>query len=287
MAGFCLLLCKNKMNKKIKATVGILTFNSAKTLKRTLDSVRDFEEIIICDGGSTDTTLSVAREYKCKIINQGQRAKNADNTISDFSMARNQCLGAASFDWFLYIDSDEVVSLGLSDEIRRITSSSLKKYVYKIPMRIFVNGRMIKYSSNYPGYQTRFFNRKSGAYFIKTVHERIDYDKQKFVAEPLSSPWYVFMTDDEVKNYFQNNLGYAKREAVRHANISLRGYIKWILYGNIKIIIKIAVKTFRNYAMHGFRDTMPFSVELGRILYAMAIIYFITKSKLVQLVYSK
>lgn len=275
------------MKEKIKATVGILTFNSEKTLPRALESVKDFAEIVICDGGSTDATLSVAERYGCTIVNQDKQAKNVDNTIRDFSMVRNQCLGAASFDWFLYIDSDETASPEMVDEIRRITESPLKNYVYKIPIRIFIGDHMIKYSSNYPGYQTRFFNKKSDAHFIKTVHERIEYNKQKFIPVFLSSPWYVFMTDNEVENYFQNNLGYAKREAMRHANISLGGYIKWILYGNIKIIIKVVIRTFRNYAMHGFRDTMPLSVEMGRILYAMAIIYFITKNQFARLVCSK
>lgn len=275
------------MKEKIKATVGILTFNSAKTLPRALESVKDFAEIVICDGGSTDATLLIAERYGCTIINQDKEAKNADNTIRDFSMVRNQCLDRASFDWFLYIDSDEALSPELVGEIRHIVGAPLDKYIYKIPIRIFIDGHMIKYSSNYPGYQTRFFNKKSGARFVKTVHERIEYDKQQFATMSLSSPWYVFMTDDEVGNYFQNNLGYAKREATRQADISLVGYIRWILYGNIKIIIKVAIRTFRNYLIHGFRDTMQLSVEWGRILYAMAIIYFVTKSQLARLIHSK
>lgn len=275
------------MNKKIPCTVGILTFNSAETLPRALESIKDFEEIIICDGGSTDATISIAKECGCKVINQDKQAKNANNTIRDFSMVRNQCLNDATFDWFLYIDSDEEASPELVDEIRYIVGAPLDKYIYKIPIRIFIGGYMVKYSSNYPGYQTRFFNKKSGARFVKPVHERIEYDKQKFNVEPLSYPWYVFMTDDEVKNYLQNNLSYAKKEALRHAHISLGGYIKWILYGNIKIIIKVAVKTFWNYAVHSFRDVMPLSVERGRILYAMAVIYFTTKNLFVRSAYFK
>ena len=48
---------------KIPCTVGILTKNSGKTLKRALESVKDCAEIIISDGGSTDSTIIIAEKY--------------------------------------------------------------------------------------------------------------------------------------------------------------------------------------------------------------------------------
>jgi len=57
-------------DKKIPASVGILTLNSGKTLRRALNSLTDFAEIIVCDGNSTDDTLEIAREYGAKIIRQ-------------------------------------------------------------------------------------------------------------------------------------------------------------------------------------------------------------------------
>ena len=51
----------------IKATVGILTFNSAKYLYHCLNSVKKFNEILIIDGGSKDNTLKIAKKFKCKI----------------------------------------------------------------------------------------------------------------------------------------------------------------------------------------------------------------------------
>ena len=56
----------------IKATVGILTFNSEKYLEECLDSVKNFKEIIILDGNSTDKTLLIAKKFKCKIFKQPQ-----------------------------------------------------------------------------------------------------------------------------------------------------------------------------------------------------------------------
>ncbi len=268
------------MNGKIKASVCILTFNSAGTLSRALNSVKDFEEVIICDGGSTDETLDIARRYSCRIINQDRRCKDDDNAIKDFSCARNQCLAGSSFDWFLYIDSDEATSPELVADIRRIAEDDSETYVYNIPVRIFIGDKLIKYSSNYPGYQNRFFSKKSGARFVKPVHERIEYDRAKFPTTLLMSPWYVFMTEDEARHYLKHNIKYARREALRNVDISFIGYLKWIVYGSFKTILKINIKMLRNYVLHGFRDTMPFSVEYGRIAYALAVFLLVTGIKL-------
>ena len=142
----------------IHCSVGILTFNSASTLRRALESVKSFIEIIICDGGSTDGTLEIAKEYGCKIIFQSAQFKNPNNRIKDFAGVRNQCLDAASFDWFLYIDSDEVVSPGLKLEIEQIVASNTGIYVYNVPLGLWIRGRLMKHSSNYPGYQNRESN---------------------------------------------------------------------------------------------------------------------------------
>ena len=50
----------------IKATVGILTFNSAKYLNDCLNSVKNFREILVLDGGSTDQTLNIAKNIIAK-----------------------------------------------------------------------------------------------------------------------------------------------------------------------------------------------------------------------------
>ena len=97
---------------RISATVGILTFNSEKTLERALESVKDFAEILICDGGSTDSTREIAARYGAKVIQQDARFKNADGRLRDWGGVRQQMLESASNEWFLYIDSDETISDG-------------------------------------------------------------------------------------------------------------------------------------------------------------------------------
>lgn len=268
--------------EKILCTVGILTFNSAQTLRRALESVKDFADIIICDGGSTDGTLEIAKEYGCEMIFQEPQFKNSDNRIKDFAGARNQCLDAAGFDWFLYIDSDEAISQGLKLEIEQIVTSDVGVYVYNVPLGLWIHGKLMRYSSNYPGYQNRFFSKKSGARFFKTVHERIKFDEMVNTVKCLKNPWYVFCTDEEADHYFQETRKYLKIESQRYQNLpfidSLRRCSR-----HFNNVFKIVIKSFRNYFFHGFRYSVPPRMEIGRALYQLAVVYILLNNQVKKL----
>ena len=49
-------------------SVVINTYNEAKNLQECLDSVKGFDEIVVCDMESTDETVEIARRNGCKTI---------------------------------------------------------------------------------------------------------------------------------------------------------------------------------------------------------------------------
>jgi len=51
------------MDLKLDLTVLLPTFNSEKTIKKTLDSISWAKEIIIIDSFSNDSTLNIAKTY--------------------------------------------------------------------------------------------------------------------------------------------------------------------------------------------------------------------------------
>jgi glycosyltransferase involved in cell wall biosynthesis len=50
-------------NSTIPASDTVLSFNSATTLARTLESVKYFDQVLVIDSGSIDNTLAVAAAY--------------------------------------------------------------------------------------------------------------------------------------------------------------------------------------------------------------------------------
>ncbi|HEX8806297.1 MAG TPA: glycosyltransferase, partial [Candidatus Aquilonibacter sp.] len=74
--------------------------NEEKFLPQCLASVRDYvDEIIVCDTGSTDRTIEIAKSYGANVIEDPWR--------NDFSWSRNKSLEAATKRWILFMDADE------------------------------------------------------------------------------------------------------------------------------------------------------------------------------------
>ena len=262
------------IEKKIPVSVGILTKDSGKTLLRALLSVENCAEIILCDGGSTDDTLSIAREFGCVVIQQDPQFLDTEKKINNYSGVRNQLLSLSTYDWFLYIDSDEAISPELAEEISSISQNSTPpSLVINVPVRTVLDGKIIKYSSNYPGYQNRLFNKKSGAYFIKKIHEKITYDKNIYTSHTISSPWYVFGAKDRTRSYLANTLQYINMEVEMGKNQSWKDYFVYTVWGNLLKSIKIFIKATLMYLRHGFRDSMPVSIEWGRMVYPLVVMY--------------
>lgn len=261
--------------EKINASVGILTLNSGKTLRRALQSVSRFDDIVICDGGSTDDTLAIAKEFGARIISQNILYKNTEGKLIDFGSARNQCLDESKHDWFLYIDSDESISEGLSwdiDEVVRSHVGQNNSIVCRVPLGIYIGDRLVTYSSNYPGYQFRFFNKKSGSRFIKTVHERIDFDKKEAEIFTFNHPWYVHTDRDEWNNYLLEGKRYRDITVQKIKSYSQKEFV-YFLFFHLRASFAVLLKSIRIYMLHGFKDSMPIRGELGRFLDPLVLIF--------------
>ena len=88
-------------------SVVINTYNAEQHLRKVLESVKEFDEIVICDMESTDGTLEIAKEYGCKTVCFPKR----DYTIVE--PARNFAIQQASHEWVLVVDADELVTPAL------------------------------------------------------------------------------------------------------------------------------------------------------------------------------
>lgn len=263
---------------KIPCSIQILTRNSGKTLRNCLESVKDFAEIIICDGNSIDNTLDIAKEYGCKIVKQ-EKTKKKNIRIKNFAKVRNKCLKAISYDWFFYVDSDDMASAELVKEIRKIVKKNSSPFIYEVPVKVILDGRVIEHYSSYPGYERRFFNRKTNAYFIKPVHERIEFDSKKHRVGRLKNPWYRIWDKNYIDNLWSNILKHIFIEVARVQNRSFSSYFRWTIFDNILRSVKVIVKALRNYLFFGFKKSMPPKIEIIKALYYWRLMFRITKSR--------
>lgn len=202
---------------KIPCTVEILTLNSALTLPRVLESVKDFAEILVLDGGSTDGTKNIATSFGARVMEQNNVQKS-NTLIEDFSAVRNIGLEAASYPWFLFIDSDEYLSEEAIAEISEILKQPDSQCgAYEVKRKYIMDGQVIDYSITYPAIQTRFFNRDAVTKFIKPVHERINVRPEVKICR-LENPIYV---PQENKFFPQKWFRYLEIEAVKYKKFSI------------------------------------------------------------------
>ena len=147
------------MNQQISVVIN--TYNASKYLARVLETVKNFDEIVVCDMESTDNTVAIAREHGCKIVT----FPKADHKSAE--PARTFAIQSAASDWVLVVDADELVSDALRTYLYDFIKEPGKVRGLYIPrknytMRVFM-------PSSYPDYQLRFFI-KEGTVWPPYVH---------------------------------------------------------------------------------------------------------------------
>ena len=94
-------------------------------LPRCLAAARDaVDEIIVVDTGSTDSTVEIARSFGANVIEIPW--------TGSFSDARNASFEAATSDWLLYLDADEVLVSDDVPELRALTGQTWREAFYLI-----------------------------------------------------------------------------------------------------------------------------------------------------------
>lgn len=169
-------------------SVTILTKNSERTLRSTLESLRSFPEVVLFDTGSTDATLQIAKEFL--------NVKIFEGPFEGFGPAHNLASSYASSDWILSIDSDEVLSKELIEEIQQLKPD--EQAVYSINRKNFLNGKWITGCGGWhPDPVIRLYNRQKTRFTDAKVHERIIADGLNVISlcSPLFHTPYQEMCD--------------------------------------------------------------------------------------------
>lgn len=144
-------------------TVTILTKNSQKYLHEVLSALRCFDEVLIYDTGSRDNTKEIAKQFTNVTI--------IDGPFIGFGPTHNQASSQARNDWILSIDSDEVAS---PEMVQQILAIQLKEdHVYSFPRKNYFNNKWIRWCGWHPDRQTRLYNRNKTRFTDAQVHESI------------------------------------------------------------------------------------------------------------------
>jgi len=144
-------------------------------LGQCLAAVRDaVDEMIVVDTGSTDRTVEIAQEHGARVLHH--------EWTGDFSAARNVSFDAATGDWLLYLDADEVLVQEDVDALRAMTGRTWREAFYLVEVNHtgdLEDGTAVTHDA------LRVFRNRPQYRFEGRVHEQIAQHLPGFLPERL------------------------------------------------------------------------------------------------------
>lgn len=149
--------------KKISAV--IIARDEEENIGRCVRSLLWADEVLVADTGSTDRTIEIAEEAGARVIRLPWQ---------QFGPTKRDAVGQARHDWILSVDADETASPQLAEEIRNVLEKDQSTSGYHIPRRTRYLGKVIRYCGWQNDAPLRLFNRSSGNFNDRPVHEFVE-----------------------------------------------------------------------------------------------------------------
>jgi len=152
-------------------SVCMMVQNSEKTLALALESLaKVYDELIIVDGGSTDSTCEIALSYKAIIIHSPWQGNH--------SQQRNRYLQEVKTDWVFVIDSDEFIDQKTLDFLRNLklngsTAKTDNFWIARKWISPFSKNHYISSDPHYPDWQRRIFRYNKSLTYSGQIHENL------------------------------------------------------------------------------------------------------------------
>ena len=109
----------------LKLSLCMIVKDEEEMLPRCLAAVAPaVDEIVIVDTGSKDRTIEIAREYNATVIEK--------EWTGSFSDARNVSFEAATGDWIIYLDADEVLVADDVQRLKKLTGRTWREAFYLV-----------------------------------------------------------------------------------------------------------------------------------------------------------
>lgn len=148
-------------------SVCLVVQNEQENLSRVLQSVHGVaDEIVVVDGGSTDRTQEIAREFGARVYSRA---------FTNHADQKNFAASLASQNWIFLLDADEELSEELRESVRKWKQRPPQFDVYDMPRLTWYLGAWIHHSRWYPDWQRRIY-RRDQASFSGVIHSALRFE---------------------------------------------------------------------------------------------------------------
>jgi glycosyltransferase involved in cell wall biosynthesis len=143
--------------------VVIVTKDEERNIKDALESVREFEEVVVLDAFSADGTVEICRRYTPKVFQQEWKG---------YARQKQAAVDLAKKEWVLILDADERVTPELKSELAGKIGEGRRDGFY-VPRKNFFLGKWIRHSGWWPDYILRLFRKEVSHVEYREVHEKV------------------------------------------------------------------------------------------------------------------
>lgn len=172
-------------------SIYILTCNSERHLDKVLAAAkRVADDLLVVDSGSDDATLAIAAKHGARIA-----LRTFDNFRAQRLFAHSLCLHQT----VMFLDSDEIASDALIDEVLALKVSGFSHDAYSVRRDWVVRGRVVHalMPASCPDYPIRICKRDKIDFSEHSVHETpIGYESAGRIESPLVH--HTFETNSEL-----------------------------------------------------------------------------------------
>ncbi len=228
----------------------LLTFNEERNLPACLKAIDWCDDIVVLDSFSTDRTVEIAKKSGAHVYQR---------QFDDFAGQRNFALANYEFrhEWVFHLDADEIITDALRAEMKR-TIDNAKVDAFRIPSKMIMFGKWLRFSGMYPSYQVRL-GRTDVLRFKQVGHgQREDMDANQ--VGTLKNPYLHYSFSKGFDDWFNKHNHYSTQEALDGLKILEKKGIDW---GGL---LSIGVPTRRRRALKDVSVRLPFR-PLLRFLY--------------------
>lgn len=200
----------------IGASVVVIAKNEAINIRRCLESVRDFDDIVVVDDFSEDDTASIARSLGARVM---------AHRFESFAAQRNWALENADLrnDWVLMLDADEsltpAVCAELASSLARVPSDVA---AFLMCRRNWFLGRFLRFADGFPVWIMRLV-RRGQARFVDSGHGEVPAPPVDGVLLRIRVPFRHYPFSHGMSHWLERHNLYSTREA------------EWELQGGRKI----------------------------------------------------
>jgi glycosyltransferase involved in cell wall biosynthesis len=241
---------------KLPVSVFIITKNEEEHIEKTLKSVSLFDEVILVDSGSTDSTLDIAERYGAKIY---------AHSWQGYAKQKQYAMSLCSNEWVLNLDGDEEVNPSLINAFKEIIGQDKADSVRFWRNDIFI-GKPLSTWSKKPNNHRLYKRSKSFFDDSRLAHESATVDGTEiFINETFDHYGYHSVEVITSKNNIYSSLKANEK------------FAKGKRYSNVKLITVFPLVFMKEY----FFQRKIFSGKRGFILAIMGAYYaFIKEAKL-------